>query len=130
MKPIRTERSNFTGAAMTTPLKVGLDRLRELRDRATPGPWHEDGTLIGPQLHECDASANDSKDWVTFKSRRPDEDRALWIALTAAAPILITLVEIADEFATTIEYISDEFGLAGKVAVEAYRVRRAELDRL
>lgn len=78
---------------------VSLGELDRLLKAATPGPWIENGTLIGPTLYETDASTSEGEPgaWITFKTPRPQNDRALFIALVNAAPALLRVARAAHE---------------------------------
>lgn len=73
-----------------------LSRLQELVENSQlrHGPWREDGTIIGPSMHETDAT-NGLHDWVTFKTAKPDEDRALFILLCNNLKAIVDIVGVA-----------------------------------
>src|SRR6266498_1739005 len=64
--------------------------LKELAEKATQGEWQEDGLLWAGDVVEADASANGGEDWITFKSRRAEADRALFVA---AVNLVVPLAE-------------------------------------
>jgi hypothetical protein len=88
-----------------------LEQAEALAAEATPGRWHEAGTLIGPDGQETDAATEGDENWVTFKTARADADRAFWIEAHALVPALaarlrdaLTVVEAArDPFLVILE---------------------------
>lgn len=112
-----------------------VSALQKLLSLSTPPPWAEDGTLVGPELYECDASADEDGQgfaWASFKTNRADTDRAVWIHLRNNAEALLELKRAAAAWAVALHQIHGKTftGPGPHYELEAFQKREHDLAEL
>jgi hypothetical protein len=115
---------------MTTDDKDLVERLREFRAKATPGPWH--AQISGKTVYVLSSERNERKPvvaWLGFDGcNRPLPEQQANVALIAEVPNMVDHIEqlssggLAEELRQRTDEVSD---LRGYIALLELRIEKA-----